>query len=97
MGNNTVRAQKFKWQVFEPGEEEKVGRCTQQQDSEAGKPISNASFPALRRAHDHRSTYTQTVLFVGDETSNEVAVEVPEVDSFKAMPSQQSNNAAQAD
>ena len=54
---------------------------------------SNASFPALRRAHDHKSTYTQTVLlfnfYFGDETSNEVTVEVPEIDSFKAMPSQQ--------
>ena len=61
MRNTAVRAQKFKWQVFEPGEEEKVGRCTQQQGSEAGEASSNASFPALRRAHDHKSTYTQTV------------------------------------
>ena len=64
MCNNAVRAQKFKWRVFEPGEEEKVGRCTQQQGSEAGEASSNASFPVLRRAHDHKSTYTpwQTVL-----------------------------------
>ena len=62
MRNNAVRAQKFKWEVFEPSEEEKVGR-SQQQGSQAGKPSSNASFPALRRAHDHKSTYTQTVLF----------------------------------
>ena len=62
MCNNAVRAQKFKWQVFEPGKEEKVGRCTQQQGSEVGEASSNASFPALRRAHDHKSTYTQTVL-----------------------------------
>ena len=62
MCNNAVRAQTFKWQVFEPGEEEMVGRCTQQQGSEAGEASSNASFHALRRVHDHKSTYTQTVL-----------------------------------
>ena len=62
MCNNVVRAQKFQWQVFETREEEKVGRCTQQQGSEAGEASSNASFPALRRAHDHKSTYTQAVL-----------------------------------
>ena len=71
------------------------------QGSEAGEASSDASFPALRRAHDHKSTYTKMVLFVyfvsRDETSNEVAVEVPEIDSFKAMPSQRSANAAQAD
>ena len=56
MCNNTVRAQKFKWQVFEPGEEEKVGRCTQQQGSEAGEASSNASISCTEtcpRSQEH--------------------------------------------
>ena len=83
MCNNAVCGYKFKWHVFEPI---KNGRLGNVRSGKAQKPVMQVVMshsPVLRRAHDYKSPYTQTVLLfiysVSDEISNEVGVEVAEI------------------